>query len=580
MINRLAREAEMELARSGAKLSCSEWMQMYTKHPRHPSRAWSFAGHEYQIAIADDWHPNQIMNKAAQLGVTDTMLRKGLYFLDQNQGANLIYTMPSDKLMKVFCKIRLKAILEGCDRVTNLAELQDVARKRDSLSAIQVGRSWLLMKATIGERVGISDPADCVMIDEWNASDIGNVSKYRSRLQHCQNPIFVGFSNPTVPEYGTDEYYRVSDENEVVIKCPYCGEWQTLDWEPEEMWTHEHLPSIRKREELKETLPDTKGDEWGFACRACERELCYDPSIKWEWRAAYELPRVIEGVSHNWRGRRLSLLNGWAWQRAQSIVQFFFDMAAKKGFQIAYNMVIGKPFVSGAGKITPKMMAQCEDATLKWKTGSTEGTIVGADQGDKIHRIVVIEPIMLANGMLGPRVIHIEEHRGDLFDGPSSTGRLREISEQYNSIMTVFDAQPNMEAAERLCKSGLGRYWRAFYPPQDRVVMVEPKRVDQDNPDYVVTISRNSLMSRVARMVQSGDARWPVLGDAPGGAGAEFCLQMMKPTRMMDPNNEGREIWVGTPDHFRHAMNYACAGLIIMGNISPVSVHTPGIIKM
>lgn len=575
-LTRVASSAETELALAGSAMPCSEWMRLHTRHPRHADRAWTFAGHEWMVPVVDDWHPQQVMEKAGQVSVTESLLRKCLYYLDRHQGHRLIYTMPTLQILRDFVKTRLRGILEGCPRVSNLAELKEAKKQRDSLTAVQVGRSWMMMKATVGDRAGISDPADMVVADEWNKSDLDNVSKFRSRLGHAVNPVMIGFSNPTTPGVGVSEMMEVSDKNEIVIECPYCGEWQEQDWEPEELWTKDWPAFIRRRADLREKRSETDGDEWGYGCRKCQRELVYHASIRWAWRAEYELPRTIDGKRHNWRGRHISRMNGWAWLSAEQIVTDFFAYA---NIADAYSMVLGRPFSHGSGKMTQQHVRECEIDGIRWQTGGN-GTVMGIDQGVGVHYIWVVDPVTSSNGQLAPRAVHVEAWKGDLFDDDGKNGRMSDLMQQYNPVLVVFDAAPNLEAAEKMCKKHMGRVWRAMYPPQDMLTMVEPVTIDRDEPDYVVRISRNSMLSHVSRMVKAGEVQLPPLDDAPGGIGMEVVRHFTKPSLVYDAGDMKRGRWVGGPDHLFHAMGYACAGLIMLGNVMPTSVSEPGLMTL
>jgi hypothetical protein len=176
--------------------------------------------------------------------------------------------------------------------------------------------------------------------------------------------------------------------------------------------------------------------------------------------------------------------------------------------------------------------------------------------------------------------VHAEVWKGPLFDSPEGQGRMAELIARFCPVIVVFDAQPNLEDAERTCKAFHGRVWRAMYPPQDMLVLVEPYTVDKDDPDYVVRISRNSMMSHVARLIKATEVQIPLLDDCPGGAGMDLLLHLTKPSMVFDGGDQKKGKWIGGPDHLFHALGYACAGLIMLGNVMPMSISSPGLMKL
>jgi hypothetical protein len=96
----------------------------------------------------------------------------------------------------------------------------------------------------------------------------------RERLGHSDYKRVIELSNPSLPDYGIDESYQLSDERHWTLKCPHCGAWTALDQE---------FPK-KLGQEVRIILPRKNGTGYYRACPRCQGELDLDNG---EWVADY-----------------------------------------------------------------------------------------------------------------------------------------------------------------------------------------------------------------------------------------------------------------------------------------------------
>ena len=76
-----------------------------------------------------------------------------------------------------------------------------------------------------------SVPADWLVFDELDEATPDAKSLAKERLGHSDYKRLVELSNPSLPDYGIDEAFQLSDQRHWTVKCPGCGHWTALDKE-------------------------------------------------------------------------------------------------------------------------------------------------------------------------------------------------------------------------------------------------------------------------------------------------------------------------------------------------------------
>lgn len=178
----------------------------------------SFKDHEYQLAILNDRSRNVNVRKCSQVGISELSVRLALAEANIIPGFTVMYTLPTSFFSKTFAKTRVDPVIQGSPKLT-AAIHTDV----DNTEVKQFGESFIYFKGTKGATTAISVPADHLIHDELDFSDLDTVSNYQSRLPHSKYKLTTKFSTPTVEKYGISAEMAKSRRFYNICKCNHCN---------------------------------------------------------------------------------------------------------------------------------------------------------------------------------------------------------------------------------------------------------------------------------------------------------------------------------------------------------------------
>jgi phage terminase large subunit GpA-like protein len=105
----------------------------------------------------------------------------------------------------------------------------------DNIKLKKLGRAHGYFLGMGTEAVGYSYHAKAVVFDELDRMDPRIVALVRKRLATAGQPIERYLSNPSVPDFGIDARWQLSDQRRWHVACPHCSKRAVLDWD-----THIH----------------------------------------------------------------------------------------------------------------------------------------------------------------------------------------------------------------------------------------------------------------------------------------------------------------------------------------------------
>jgi hypothetical protein len=466
-----------------------------------------------------DFHPHIAVLKGAQQRITTSTISKILYFGDHNK-VTFIYTFPTQTQVNEFSSMRFKRMVINSPYL--ISRMQGV----DNASTKHIGDSAIYFRGTKTESQAISVPADILAHDELDFSDPTVKETFSPRLANSKYKYVWEFSTPSIPEYGIDGVWRLSDKNFWLIKCS-CGKWQSVDY--------------------FKNLYRKKGHYY-FGCVRCHKELKRETG---QWIAAY--PSRTEG-NKGIRGYYMPQTINPV-MSADYIVSEHEKLLRVGKEKIFYNFNLGKPYESGESVITEKLIR-----SRIGEVGRIEKVFIGVDQGDLLHIVV--------RGKVGDRygIIHLEVT--DRFS------RVGELIEQYDRAMLVLDAMPNKHSAKEERDKHRGKIYIAYYLNQEG--LWNPRSPDKE--PYSVGINHTDVMDNTAAEWQRGDV---FLSNAlPKNMIDLFANQMtkLKKTEIEDARGQNIPKWVKVgPDHFRHAdaYSYIATQIGMYGDVKDVLVGAP-----
>jgi hypothetical protein len=240
----------------------SQWIATNTTYE---GKRFNYTGREYQQTIIDDPAKTLFVVKCAQVGLSEIFARWALASVTSQENFTTIYTFPAATDAELFTKSRLTPVIANSKAITH-----SLSRLVNSTELKQFGQnSFLYIRGTYSETGALSVPADLIIHDEFDRSDMGNVAAYVSRLQAKPTKMRRVFSTPTVAKYGIDLESLTSKRKKQVWTCSHCR--------------HKFIPNYhdnviipgytgRKQELNKLNIDNTRWQEAKLLCPKCGQE--------------------------------------------------------------------------------------------------------------------------------------------------------------------------------------------------------------------------------------------------------------------------------------------------------------------
>jgi len=265
------------------EVTTAEWI---CKNTKLMGRNYSLEDHEFQEQIINDTNQHVVVKKCSQVGLTEVAVRVALAFLVRNQGTTTIFTQPTRQMALNFSTTRVNDIVTESPIIKNLQDPSVDAKELKKL-----GKSFLYIKGTKGAASAISVPADFIMTDEYDFSDLAVVGKYNSRLSHSDYKLIWRFSTPTIPDFAISSEFNKSTKNQRLQKCPHCGHWNNHDFWRDVVIRNSDLDiETVTLDDLLEIRPD----DIQMLCERCRKPVSYHEYTAQEWVAEHP-NRFISG---------------------------------------------------------------------------------------------------------------------------------------------------------------------------------------------------------------------------------------------------------------------------------------------
>ena len=280
--------------------------------------------------IYRDDHPFIVIQKAAQVFITEYLINVGLWVCETCQGdrGNALYVMPTQAQMDDFSQARIdKALAESSYIKSRLFPPPPGRPGAARLRLKKIGLGHFYFRGAESRRGLTSVDADVVVLDEFDQMEEGVLELAQQRLASSQLGWLRVASTPTLPEAGINSLFRQSDQHYYFLKCPACGLDQRLTW-------------------------DDNVDQKGCLV-VCRRRKCRHPMDLWlpgHWEAAAPGNDQI-------RGYNLSRL----YSPLANIQQMVFESQATTpaARQLFANAVLGETFVPPGGQLTLDILDRC-----------------------------------------------------------------------------------------------------------------------------------------------------------------------------------------------------------------------------
>lgn len=528
---------------------------------------YSYLHHEFQEVIVSDPSREKNIRKCSQIGLSEVSARVALALASILDNSTFIYTLPTADFAKNFVKTRVDPIIMTSKELK--ASLNTTA---DNTQIKQLGSSFIYFKGTIGQSAAISVPADGLIHDEWDFSDLQVASNYESRLTHSPHKLKYKFSTPTVTAFGISAEMDVSRRFFNFARCNHCAEWFLPDY-----FKHVHVPGFDgdKKEITRDRLHRIRWQEAKLLCPGCGRE----PDLGPEHRAW-----VCENPDENFEpaGYQIQPFDAPHIITAASLIQTSTKYDRYVDF---VNFGLGLPAEDKETSLTLEDINRCY---VRGETSGFWSHVMGVDLGLMCHIVVAgVDPY--------GRMLIV---RTEIVPLPRLYERRLELAKQYGVNLSVSDSQPYADMLMRMQASDPNLYGAVYVTSKDLAQYVLKKLEEPDGADEgdrkvhegeeeirQVNINRNRAFDGFMDFVRGGNMQ--IFEDENREVLTKHWMDM-KRIKQFTADKEISYVWQKSAkgqDHFHHAALYAYiaskmrsvagSGIILPGVMGKFRVGAP-----
>jgi hypothetical protein len=351
--------------------------------------------------IYNDLSPFQVVLKPPQIGMTVLEVLKSMW-VAKNLHKDIIYTLPTKSDVNDMAGGKVNRL------IAQNPILMEWVKDHDTIEQKAIGDNIIYYRGTFTTKQAMMVASSLNVHDEVDASDPSVIEQYETRLQAKADGWRWYFSHPSVPDYGVDKYWQISDQKHWFIKCPHCKKEHYLDW-PDSI-------DIEKR---------------CFICKLCKGELTNEDRKNGRWIKRYE----DKQFSGYWVSQLMC-----PWITADKILTDFKEKSA----DYFYNYVLGLPFAGGDSKLTQEQLF----ANLTHKQDAArpdERVVIGIDTGARLD-------FVLGNQRLGIF------HQGD----STSYEELNTYMKRWPKAIAIIDAGGDFIGAQEFFEKWPDRVFKAY----------------------------------------------------------------------------------------------------------------------
>lgn len=462
-------------------------------------RGWfTFDRHEYLEEPYRDDHPRQVEEKCAQMGNSVKAMLTTFYSARFMPFVGILYLFPSKSGVGDFVRSRVNPLVED-----NPEEIGAFMRDTDSVGLKRMCGTNLIFRGTKSAEGLRSDPCDMVLYDEYDLMPAGVEEAAKGRLGHSDYKWERYLSNPTIPDFGIDRQFQLSDQRYWHVRCPRCGQYTCMEEHP-----------------LEEVLWEKADGEVIRLCQQCRNgEL---DVTQGRWVPKYPSVTEVRGYHYS------QLFSSFV-----SPAEILHGYRTTKKPGDFHNYVLGMPYIEAENRLSrEQILALC--GTHGVASSDKGPCVMGVDQGGKLHVVV------------GRRHPDTVAHLGEYGDWEE----LDRLMDEFNVACCVVDAQPEMRPARAFAQRHPGKVFCCFYSEQQRggYAWNEAKQV--------VTVNRTESLDDSQHVLLKGQVVLPKYCEVV----ETFAAHCNNLAKKLEERDDGSKKYVyvklSQEDHFRHAMNY------------------------
>lgn len=488
-----------------------------------------FRHRPWQEAILNDRHPNKIVQKSRQLGMSEVALTEALWFADMHDNVRIMYTFPTNQQMQDFSKTRVDPVLKSSPRLRGKLD-----RTVNNVSTKAIGNSHILMRTSGDGSQGEGADIDMYCADEYDRMKMGTEESFSESLSSSEYGLMRRWSTPTVPGMGINALFLKSDQRHYLHKCECCGYWQEIDMES----------IVQVKDGIDPITQEFENGTYKFLCKKCKREL-----NRWklgEWVA--KNPNIKDT-----RGYFISQLNA-VHISADDIKRRENQYAFK---QLYYNYVIGKPYANVGMQITDEdikthILTEKEELNRSQKYIAY---VAGIDWGEPTWSLVLGIRANMSIQVVSLKQFYRSETE-PLYDVKAVISHLRPFQPNLVISDAGYGADKNTELYRAFPNASYSCSWTTIAGAYSSINFIDKWNESR----RMVHVDKTSKMQRTLQSVKMGYIGFYGWNDPM----TQLLANHLKNVQILDKEQNGYIYQIATrkgPDHLACCLAYALIGV-------------------
>lgn len=488
-----------------------------------------FKHRPWQEEILNDQHPNKIVQKSRQLGMSEVAVTEALWLADMEKNINIMYTFPTKQQMEDFSKTRVDPVIMASKRLSS-----KLNQKINSVSTKAIGSSNIFMRTAGDGSQGEGADIDMYCADEYDRMKPGIEIAFQESLTSSRIGYMRRWSTPTLPGLGINKLFLESDQRYYLHKCDKCGRWQQI----------EYSNIVQIKDTINKVSGEFEDGTFQFQCKKCKKELNrWNPG---EWVAKTPSVKDI-------RGYFISQLNA-VHISADDIKRRENNYAFKSMF---HNYVLGEPYANVAMQITDHDIQSNVRIGKEVFNSSSDyiGYVAGVDWGEPTWMVVLgirrdysIQVISLK------QLFRSETH--PLYDVKQVISHLKPFKPNLIIADAGYGADKNTELYRNFPSAFYSCTWKTVTSPYSSVNFVDY----WNEKKKMVTVDKTSKMQRTLQSVKMGQIGFYDWRDPM----TQIISKHLQNVQILDQNKDGLVYQMATrkgDDHLACCLAYALIGV-------------------
>lgn len=468
-----------------------------------------FKTHRYLFDIYRDDSPYLCCIKAGQIGFSTMAILKTIW-LARNKRIDIGYILPTVEMVQKFVGSKVNRMAQQNPIINNWF------KEKDSISQKQIDENYIFYLGAQTDRSAIMLSLDMLVADEYDKAPQEILEIYDSRLQHSKFGYKWVFSNPTIPDFGVDRFWAMSDQKKWHIKH-MCGAIYILD----------------------ESCIDFK--EEVYRCPKCKGIITDEDRRMGEWVAT---------ANGKWSGYWIPL-----WIAPQISASVIAEHKKTKTAEYFYNFVAGTPYLNTTNMLSQTIL----ESNLINKINSQDGRIIiGVDTGTNIYYTLANKDGIFHYGYC-PSIAEAPD-RGANYD---PYDELDKLMARFPRAIMISDQGGDLIGIRKLQAKYRGRVYLCWFVKETKNQQLI--RWGENDEDGKVLVDRNRTVQLVVDELK--DRRFPIWGkkeEWQDWFNHALNIYRVKETQGEegDPQYGWRIVWKRKgPDHWFMSAVYARVGL-------------------